>query len=560
MADDEVQAPALESSVQVLVSVQTNDTTLVPLSVDQSLPTPKSSPILCPRDVKGKGKEIKSQTDDFLPPPSSPHTLRSSSPTPFPRISNPFSQTHRHAPTTLPASDELGEAKSLARAQSVMSMSSSTSTFASLKDVVMAEAELSSLPEPLDGNSLKPPEVQNISIRMCEDVSAEYNQESIETSQRDVFSRASSEAPPSQCSQPFKSLSNQQLSYHLSLPPAQSQSQHSEGHRRKCRRLEEHTREYSVPETENSGIVQATSLVSALGRTQTEEFIDGSHGAAHPHYRSFRGSSPDPSLDTTSELMSSSHEYEQCPSATLPRNLVPSRSAPLLVAPPQLEASSYRKRNEPLATSTTFALVTLTSPRTLASTPTIPLVLGDASTISLALSSSSKVPQPSFVTSEKSSNSRSAERRKRREIAERLCLARPDLVDPSYAAKRSRRLSQFKEQSVSIMQDIRTSAISLSSSRSISAQTNGPSPTRKFCPGSRLSSFSSSKQVAGTAPAMRWRELLDEDTEDVHQTMNWERSRTLARDITGALAAGRNARDVLPRLMCISARRRHPAG
>ncbi|KAG2364272.1 hypothetical protein BDR07DRAFT_812262 [Suillus spraguei] len=549
-------ASALESSVQVLVSVQTNDTALVPLSADQSLPTPRSSPILCPRDVKGKGKDIKSQINYFSLPPSSPHTLRNSSPAPFPWISNPFSQIPRHAPTTLPAPDKLDEAKSLARAQSVMSISSST--FASLKDVVMAEAELFSLPELLDGNSLEPPEVQNVSTRMCEDVSAEYNQESTETSQKDVFSRASSEAPPSQCSQPFKILSNQQFSYHLSLPPAQSQSQHSEGHRRKRRRLEEHTREYSVPETENSGVVQATSLVSALGRTQNEEYIDGSHGAAHPPYRSFRGSSPDPSLDTTSELMSPSHEYEQCASPTLPRNLVHSRSAPLLVPPPQLEVSSYRKRNEPLATSSTSVLVTLTSPRALASTPTIPLVLGDTSTISLA--SSSKVPQPSFVTSEISSNSRSAERRKRREIAERLCLARPDLVDPSYAAKRSRRLSRFKEQSVSIMQDIRSSAISSSPSRSISVQTNGPSLTSKFCPASRLSSFSSSKQVTGTAPAKRWRELLDEDTEDVHQTMNWEQSRRLARDVTGALAAGRNARDVLPRLMCISARRRHPAG
>ncbi|KAG1780545.1 beta-lactamase-like protein [Suillus placidus] len=286
--------------------------------------------------------------------------------------------------------------------------------------------------------------------------------QSIETSQKDVFSQASPDAPPSQRSQPFKSLSNQEHSNHPSLPLAQIESQHSDGHRRKRCRLEEHTS--GVSETENN-----------------------------------------PFLDTTGELMSPSHKHEQRSPAILPGNLAPSRSVPLLVPLPRLEISSHRRGHEPLATASTSFLVTLTSPRTITSAPTIPLLLGNTSTISLT--SSSKVPRPSFAISEKSSNSRSAERHKRREIAEKLCLARPDLVDPSYAAKRSRRLSQFKEQSVS-----------------------------------------------------RWRELLDEDTEDVHQTMDWERSRRLARDVAGALAEGRKARDVLPRLMCIYARRRHPAG
>ncbi|KAG2125588.1 beta-lactamase-like protein [Suillus cothurnatus] len=278
----------------------------------------------------------------------------------------------------------------------------------------------------------------------------------------DVFSQSSSDAPPSQRSRPFKSLSNQELSHHSSLPLAQIQSQHSDGHKRKRRRLEEHSS--SVPESENNLF-----------------------------------------LDATSELMSPSHEYEQHPSAILPRNLAPSRSAPSLGSPPQLEISSYRRRNKPLATSSTSVLVTLTSPRPITSAPTIPLVSGNTSSISLA--SSSKISRPSFVISDKPSNSRSAERRKRQEIAEKLCLARPDLVDPSYAEKRSRRLSRLKEH----------------------------------------------------RPAKRWRELLAEDTEDVHQTMDWERSRRIARDVAGALAAGRNARDVLPRLMCISAQKRHLA-
>jgi hypothetical protein len=414
--------------------------------------------------------------------------------------------------------------------------------------------ELSSLSELLDDNSLEPPEVQSISIRMCEDASAEYNQQSIETSRKDVFSQLSSDAPPSQRSRPFKSLSNKELSHHSSLPLAQIQSQHNDGHKRKRHRLEEHSS--SVPESENSD----ASLVSALGRSQTDEAIDVLLDAPHPHYRSFRVPSPDLFLDTTSELMSLSHEYEQHPSAILPRNLAPSRSAPSLGSPPQLEISSYRRRNKPLATSSTSVLVTLTSPRPITSAPTIPLVSGNTSSISLA--SSSKISRPSFVISEKPSNSRSAERRKRREIAEKLCLARPDLVDPSYAEKRSRRLSRFKEQSVSVMQDMSSSTIGIGSSpsHSIFVQTNNPVLSREFRPASRLSS---SKQVTGLAPrsrpAKRWRELLTEDTEDVHQTMDWERSRRLARDVAGALAAGRNARDVLPRLMCISAQKRHLA-
>ncbi|KAG1824958.1 hypothetical protein EV424DRAFT_1604526 [Suillus variegatus] len=437
-----------------------------------------------------------------------------------------------------------------------MSMGACTSPIASLEDVVMTEAELSSLPELLDMNSLKPPDVQRVSIRVCEDTSAEYNQQSIETSRKYVFSQASLDAPPSQCSQPFKSLSNQKHSPHPSLPLAQIQSQHSDGHRRKRRRLEEHTSD--VPETEHSGVIQVTSLVSALRCRKTEESIDGPHDTAHPYYRSFRVPSPDPFLDTTG---SSSHKHEQRPLAILPRNLASSQSAPLLVSPPQLEISS-QCRGQSLAMSSSSVLVTLTSSRTIAPAPTKPLLLGKTSTISLA--SSSKVPRHSLVVSENSSSSRS---RKRQEIAEKLCLARPDLVDPSYAVKQSRRLSRLKERSVSIMQDMSSSAFGSSPSHSISAQNNGPSSTmvrREFKPASRLSSFSTSKHVAGTAvrdiPAKRWREPLDEDTEDVHQTMNWERSRRLALDVTRALAAGRKARDVLPRLMCTSARQRRLAG
>ncbi|KAG2147457.1 beta-lactamase-like protein [Suillus bovinus] len=270
---------------------------------------------------------------------------------------------------------------------------------------------------------------------------------------------------------PFKSLANQELSPYASLPLAQSQ--HSDDHRRKRRRLEEHTND--VPETNNS--VQVTSFVSAFGY---------------------------PFLNT--KLMTLSHDHDQSHSAILPRNFAPNQSAPLLVPPPlHSEISPHRRGHELLPASSTSVLVTLTSPRTITPTPTIPLLSGNTSTISLA--SSSKVPQPSFVISEKSSSSRSAERRKRREIAEKLSLARPDLIDPSYVAKRSRRLSRLKEQSVS-----------------------------------------------------RWRELLDEDTEEVHQTMDWERSRRLALDVTSALAAGRKARDVLPRLMCVSTRQKHLAG
>lgn len=421
----------------------------------------------------------------------------------------------------------------------------------------MGEAELFSLPELLHGNSLKPPEVQNVSIWMCEDHSAEFSQQSIETPRKAIFSQASPDFSPSQYSQPFKSLSNQELSHHPSL--SLSQSQHSDNYRRKRRRLEELTTD--VPKTENTGVIQASPLVPALVRRKTEESIDVLHNAARSHYRSFRVPSPDPFLDTPGELMSSSHEHEQHPSAILPGNLAPSRSVPLIVSPPQPEGSSSRGGYKRLATSSTSVLVTSTSSRALESAP-IPLVLGNTSTISIA--SSSKIPRPSFVISEKPSNSRSVERRKRREIAEKLCLARPDLVDPSYAAKRSRGSSRFKEQSISAMQDMSSSTIGSSPSHLIAAQTSGSSPTmirREFRPASR---FSSSEQVASTAvrnrPAKRWRELLDEDTEDVCQTMDWERSRRLAQDVTGALAAGREAKDVLPQLMCLSAPRRHPAG
>lgn len=562
-AEADVQTSALESSVQVPVSVQTNDTALVPvitLSADQRLPTPSSSPVMGPRDVKGKGKEIENQTiaetTNSLLPPSSPHAPRSSSPIPFPRIFNSFSQISRHAPTTLPSFDDPDEGKHLTRAQSVMSMNACTSQFAPLEDVVMGEAELFPLPELLDNNSLKPLEVRNVSIQMREDHSAEFSQQSIETPRKAVFSQSSSDAPPSQYSQPFKSLSNQDLSHHPSL--SLSQSQHSDNVRRKRRRLEELT--IDVPKAGNTGTIQASSLVSALVRRRTEESIDVPHHAARSHYRSFRVLSPDPFLETTSEFMSPSHEHEQHPSAIMPGNLAPSQSVPLIVSP-QPERSSSRRGHKRLSKSSTSVLVTPTSSRAIGSAP-IPLVLGNTSTTSIA--SSSKIPRPSFVISGKSSNSRSVERRKRREIAEKLCLARPDLVDPSYAAKRARRSSRFKELSVSAMQDMSSSTIGSSPSHPIAAQTSGPSPTmirREFRPASRIPS---SEQVTSTAvrnrPAKRWRELLDEDTDDVCQTMDWERSRRLAQDVTGALAAGREAKDVLPQLMCLSAPRRHPAG
>lgn len=109
------------------------------------------------------------------------------------------------------------------------------------------------------------------------------------------------------------------------------------------------------------------------------------------------------------------------------------------------------------------------------------------------------------------------------------------------------------------MQDMASSAIGLSPPHSISAQTKGPSPTtvyRELHLASRLPSLSLSKQVAGMAllncPAKCRREPSDEDTEDVHQTMDWEQSCRLALDVTSALTAGWKVRDVLPRLMCIS--------
>ncbi|KAG2063280.1 hypothetical protein BDR04DRAFT_1163934 [Suillus decipiens] len=67
---------------------------------------------------------------------------------------------------------------------------------------------------------------------------------------------------------------------------------------------------------------------------------------------------------------------------------------------------------------------------------------------------------------------------------------RPDLVDPSYAEKRSRRLSRLKEQSVSVMQDMSSSAIGIGSSpsHSIFTQTNDPVLSQELHPASRLSS------------------------------------------------------------------------
>ncbi|KAG1742253.1 uncharacterized protein EDB91DRAFT_303559 [Suillus paluster] len=170
---------------------------------------------------------------------------------------------------------------------------------------------------------------------------------------------------------------------------------------------------------------------------------------------------PDPFLDLGYTASEPKHEHKQRHSAIPPGNLTPSRSAPLLLSPPQPpESSSYRRGYEPRATSSTSVLVTLNLPRTLASAPTIPLLSGSTSTISLA--SSSKILRPSFIISEKSSVSRSGERRKRREIAEKLCRARPDLVDPSYAAKRARTLSRVKgELSVSVqdMSEIGSSSV-----------------------------------------------------------------------------------------------------
>jgi hypothetical protein len=226
--------------------------------------------------------------------------------------------------------------------------------------------------------------------------------------------------------------------------------------------------------------------------------------------------------------MSPSYEHEQCRSAFLSGNLASSRSAPFLAPPPRLEISSYRRHNEPLATSSTSVI---------------------------RLASSSKVPRPFSVISKKSLNTRSAERSRRREMAENLFLARPDLVDPSYAAKRSRRLSRLKEQSVSVMQDMssRTIGIGSSSSNSISAHSNnGPMFSREFRP---VSSLLLSKQAT-----KRCHELLDEDIEDVRQTMDWERSRRLALCVTGALAAGRKASDVLPRLTSCVSRQRYLVG
>lgn len=237
--------------------------------------------------------------------------------------------------------------------------------------------------------------------------------------------------------------------------------------------------------------------------------------------------------------MSPSYEHEQCRSAILSGNLASSRSAPFLAPPPRLEISSYRRHNEPLATSSTSVL---------------------------RLASSSKLPRPFSIIAKKSLNTRSAERSRRREMADKLYLARPDLVDPSYAAKRSRRLSWLNEQSVSVMQDMSSSTIGigLSSPHSISARSNsGLMFDREFRPSSSLllSKQAMTRSTVQSCPAKRCHELLDEDTEDVRQTMDWERSRRLALCVTDALAAGRMASDVLPRLAsCVSARQRYLVG
>ncbi|KAG1766143.1 hypothetical protein EDD22DRAFT_878557, partial [Suillus occidentalis] len=495
-AETDVQTSVLESSVQVPVSVQTHDTTLIPattLSADQRLPTPSSSPVLRPRDVKGKGQRDRKSNNcrdhQFVAPPLLPR-MRSGAPrpSPFHAFSTLLGQISRYAPITLPPFDELDEGQHLTRAQSVMLMNACTS------QSTPSEDNYFSLPEILDNNSLKPLEVQNVSIQMREDHSAEFSEQGIETPRKAVFSQASSDASPSQHSQPFKSL------------------QHNDNFRRKRRRLEELT--IDVPKTGNTGTIQASSLISALVCSR------------RPKNPSFRVPSPDPfreqrPVNQCHRLTSMSKH----PSAIMAGNLAPSRSVPLIVSP-QPERSSSLRGHKGLAKSSTSVLVTPTSSRAIGSAP-IPhhcFVLRDST--DLLLSSRKNLRTLAHV-----------ERRRRREIAEKLCLARPDLVDPSYAAKRARRSSRFKELPVSAMQDI---------SSSTTGSNSGPA-----------SRFSSSEQVASTAvrnrPAKRCRELLDEDTEDVCQTMDWERN------VTGALAAGREAKDVLPQLMCLSAPRRHPA-
>ncbi|OJA16051.1 hypothetical protein AZE42_05494 [Rhizopogon vesiculosus] len=364
-----------------------------------------------------------------------------------------------------------------APALSEMSTSACTSPFAPFEDINMAEVKVLSLFEPPDDNPLKQYGTKISLIRMCPEF---YVQQSPEVSLvvQEVFSQRSAEAPSSQHHQPFKSLSNQELSrsFSASQSQSQSQSQQSNGHRRKHRRLEGDT---TVTGSENSGVVRAPSVVSTLGCRKTNEFVidnpsSGSEASpryrspsivstlgcrktnefvidnpssgseASPRYRS-RAPSPDPVLDVghaADESVSPSREHQQCRPALRPGSLAPNRSAPLPISPRRLPGANAHSRSYRPRAISTSALNTLNSPRALAPAPTIPLLLGITPTRSS--SPSSKISQPinplvsgnpsssDFASSSilrtstppvaisgKSSLSRSEERRKRREIAEK---------------------------------------------------------------------------------------------------------------------------------------------
>jgi hypothetical protein len=563
---DSVQAA--DSGVGGPVSEQTNDTMpvpVIPLSIHRSLPTPVSSPVLRPLVSKGKGKE---REREFSLSPSFPPAITNSLPSPVPRISDSCSQIHPYihsASSAFIILDEVGEDNPLTPALSDMSMSACTSPFASFEDIEMSEAGILSLPGSPGDNCLKLCETRISPIHVREDATPEFcdDQRSPQRCLQKAFLQRSPDA------QPFESISNHELSHHQSSSPAshhqsqsQSQSQQTSGHRRKRRRLEGYATD--VPETENGGVVHAPSLISTLRRRRTEESVTtngrGSESVAYPRYRS-RAPSPDPFLDVShvaDEIVpvSPSCERQQRRHALRSGGLAPNRSAPSIISPLQLPAANHHSRS---AISSASALVTLNSPRALAPAPTIPLLSGITPSSSFAstsnisrptiplspVASSSKILQPikpPFVVSAKSSASRLEERRKQREIAEKLCLARPDMVDPHYAARRARRLRAEAERSLSMVQD--TSAVGSSSSFDISVDTHGPPPTTH-------------RRELRSAAVKRPRALLDEDMEDVHHTMNRERNQRLSRDVANALAAGRKVVDVLPRLMCVSARGRH---
>ena len=575
IAEVDVQAQASGSSVQVPVFEQIDDTTLVPaiqLPVHHSLPTPISSPVLRPLVAKGKGKEreiqINAETTELLLPSSSPPALRSSLPISIPRVLDFSSEIHSciyPAPPALTVLNEFGEDRSPTPALSVMSLNARTSPFASFEYIDMTEVE------PPDDKSLKPHEIK-IPIRICD---LYDDQQSPESFLRTDFSQQSLDAPPSQQLRPFKSLSNRELSRHPSSSTSQSQgqSQQSNGHRRKRRRIEGTA---SVPDIENSDVVHAHSLVSALGRRKTEGFVIDStvsDSAAYPRYRS-RAPSPDTFRDV-GHAVSLSRDHQQRRHALRPGSLAPNLSAPLLLSPHQPQDSNHFSRShETHAISSTSALVTSKPPCTLAPAPTIPILSGppptsnfeSSSKISRQTNHSPSLPSNSFASSssilpparpqitllEKSSASRSEARRKQLEMAEKLCRARPDLVNPTYAARRARRLraQSASERSASMVQDD-TNKIGSSSSSNISADTHGAPWTMHRQESRSAPTSSCVPPVAAKRPRM----LLDVDTGDVRRTMNWERSRGLARDVSGALAAGRKASDVLPRLMCTSTRR-----